>query len=290
MTAFGVSTSDPAVHEGDSNHECSEGMSRSLRNCALIVVAFLAVIPDVSRAQKVARSRLIIINMALGAGTAGISELGAGRSFWKGFAKGAVGGGVVFGGKCFVAQRSAATDWIGNGFVGVGSSMVANASSGRGIFRKLTIPIGPLLITRDNDNGHTSARVDLPDVVTATYFGLQSHNTWMPRQTFEHGSIFFEDFHGGVDFQAARVLLLRPHADKEAIAHELTHSAQASFVTIAWEDPLEGALLTGLPGGPWIHRHVELGVLSLVWAGLNSKLAVWDRPWEKEAHSFEIGC
>jgi hypothetical protein len=147
-----------------------------------------------------------------------------------------------------------------------------------------------LLITRDSDKGHISARVDLPDVVTATYFGLQSHNTWMPRQTFEHGSIFFEDFHGGVDFQAARVLLLRPHADKEAIAHELTHSAQASFVTIAWEDPLEGALLTGLPGGQWIHRHVELGVLSLVWAGLNSKLAVWDRPWEKEARSFEIGC
>jgi hypothetical protein len=265
-------------------------MMQSFRSQALIVLTMCALSPTAVRAQKVARSKLIIINMALGAGTAGLSELNAGRSFWKGFVKGSIGGSAVFAGKCLVAQRSAPTDWIGNGVVGLGSSIVANASSGRGIFRKVTIPVGPLLITRDNDNGHVSARVDLPTVVTTTYFGLQSHNTWMPRQTFEHGSIFFEDFNGGVDFQAARVLLLQPHANEEAIAHELTHSAQASFVSIAWEEPLERKLLSNIAGGPWIHRHVELGVLSLVWAALNSKLEVWDRPWETEAHSFEAGC
>ncbi len=250
----------------------------------------IGVLPTVSEAQPVNRSKLVVINMALGAATAGISEAGAGRSFWKGALKGSLGGAAVFAGKCLVAQRSSTTDWIANGVVGVGSSIVANASAGKGVLDAITIPIGPLLISRDNTTSQFSARVDVPSVATTTYFGLQSHNTWMPRQTFEHGSIFFEDFNGGEDWQAARVLLLRPHASKEAIAHELTHSAQATFVTIAWEEPLEGALLSGIPGGPWLHRHVELGVLSLVWAGLNSKMAVWDRPWEKEARSFEIGC
>jgi hypothetical protein len=254
------------------------------------MLMLFALSPVASQAQKVARSKLIIINMALGGGTAGLSELNAGRSFWKGFFKGSLGGTAVFAGKCLVGQRSAVTDWIGNGVVGLGSSIVANASAGKGILRAVTIPIGPLLITRDNEAKHFSARVDLPDVASATYFGVQSHNTWEPRQTFEHGSIFFKDYHGDVSFQAARVLLLTPHADKAAIAHELIHSAQASFVTIAWEEPLEGKLLSDIRGGPWIHRHVELGVLSLVWAGLNSKLEVFDRPWEKEAHSFEAGC
>jgi hypothetical protein len=263
---------------------------RSFRTCTLLTVFLFSLSPNVSQAQRVARSKLIIINMALGAGTAGISELNAGRSFWKGALKGSLGGSAVFAGKCLVAQRSAVTDWIGNGVVGLGSSIVANASSGKSALREITIPIGPLLISRDNRTKHFSARVDVPDVAAATYFGMQSHNTWMPRQTFEHGSIFFEDFNGGEDWQAGRVLLLRPHADEEAIAHELTHSAQASFVTIAWEEPLERKMLSAIPGGPWIHGHVELGVLSLVWAGLNSKLAVWDRPWETEARSFDAGC
>jgi hypothetical protein len=265
-------------------------MTRSFRICTLVVLALFAISPTVSHAQRVARSKLIIVNMALGAGTAGLSELSAGRSFWKGVIKGAAGGGTVFAGKCLVAQRSGVTDWIGNGVVGVGSSMVSNASSGKGIVQVMTIPIGPLLISRDAQTRRFSARVDLPDVAAATYFGLQSHDTWMPRQTFEHGSILFEDFNGELDFQAARVILLQPHAGEDAIAHELTHSAQASFVTIAWEEPLEGKLLSNIPGGPWIHRRVELGVLSLLWAGLNSKLKIDDRPWEIEARSFEIGC
>jgi hypothetical protein len=61
---------------------------RSSRGWALAFVLFVGVWPATAEGQRVSRSRLLIVNIALGAGTAGIAELSAGHSFWRGLLKG----------------------------------------------------------------------------------------------------------------------------------------------------------------------------------------------------------
>ena len=52
-----------------------------------------------------------------------------------------------------------------------------------------------------------------------------------------------------------------PDADVRAIfAHERVHVVQDDFSFLTWGDPLEGLLSDRLPGGPWIRRHLDLGL------------------------------
>ncbi len=75
-----------------------------------------------------------------------------------------------------------------------------------------------------------------------------------------------------------------------AIAHELTHIAQADVATIVWEEPLEKWLFTRLPKGEHLNRIVHLGFLGPLLVLVGSSIDYSDRPWEQEAEWFSDGC
>jgi len=262
----------------------------------LTVALWLVVVPSGARAQtqpsdqRIPRAKLVAINMAIGGLTSGIIQTVAGRSFWKGFAKGSAGGALVYGGKCLIAQRSSLGYWLGREVVAVGSSVVRNASAGRGTFDELVLPVGPIWIYRDNKAGTQIAKVDVSQAIIATYFASQPRATFKAWKSFWSGGLIFDDSTADTSVEAAGVIRLTDGTYDDVLAHETVHVAQDEFMSIAWSDPLEQWLLGHIPGGKTVHRYVALGLLQPMWGIVDSKIDVWDRPWEKEAHSFELGC
>jgi hypothetical protein len=264
-----------------------------MRLVVLFAVSSL-VAPSVGASQtspsQVSRTKLIVVNMALGGITSGAMQAAKGGSFWKGFAKGSAGGAFVFGGKCLIAQRSSLGYWLGREVVAVGSSVVRNASAGRGAFDELVLPLGPIWIHRDNKARTQIVKVDFAQVAVATYFASNPKATFKSWKSFWSGGLIFDDSTEIENVEAAGVIRLRAEDSDPVMAHETIHVAQDEFMSIAWGDPFEKWLLGFIPGGDKVHRYVALGLLQPMWAVADARIALWDRPWEKEAHSFDRRC
>lgn len=263
---------------------------RRLLLVALWQVVFSVGLPAQTQPQKIPRAKLIAINIAIGGMTSGIVQAALGQSFWKAFAKGSAGGAFVYGGKCLIAQRTSLGYWLGREVVAVGSSVVRNASAGRGTFDELVLPLGPIWIYRNNKSGTQIAKVDVSQAIIATYFASRPKATFKAWKSFWSGGLIFDDSAADSHVEAAGVIRLREYYPDGVLAHETIHVAQDEFMSIAWSDPLEEWLLAYVPGGKTVHRFVALGLLQPMWGIVDSKIDVWDRPWEKEAHSFELGC
>jgi len=209
----------------------------------LTVALWLVVVPSGARAQtqpsdqRIPRAKLVAINMAIGGLTSGIIQTVAGRSFWKGFAKGSAGGALVYGGKCLIAQRSSLGYWLGREVVAVGSSVVRNASAGRGTFDELVLPVGPIWIYRDNKAGTQIAKVDVSQAIIATYFASQPRATFKAWKSFWSGGLIFDDSTADTSVEAAGVIRLTDGTYDDVLAHETVHVAQDEFMSIAWSDP-----------------------------------------------------
>ena len=240
--------------------------------------------------NSISRGKLIAVNVLLGGAAGGVGEVINGRSFWRGFLNGSAGGAIVFSGKCLIAQQTPATNWLGRATVAVGSSVVANASAGRLAFSRVILPLGPLRVYRDNRGRKTTFKLDFQQLAVATYMETRpgtSFNLALSRKT--GGIVFYDEFAVSA-VEVSGVIRVYSKDVGSTFAHELTHVAQGEFVAIVLEEPLERWLLAKLPGGRAVNRYVDLGILSPVWAGLNELIPASDRPWEKEAASFALGC
>jgi hypothetical protein len=105
---------------------------------------------------------LVGVNVALGAGVAGVHAWHDGRPVRAALWRGALGGTVMAGGFA-VSTWSADIARLATGqIVAVGASMARNAGSGRPLFETVTLPLAPLLVEHQHDTtgqGHWRVRL-----------------------------------------------------------------------------------------------------------------------------------
>ena len=263
---------------------------RAFSAIAAILVLAAPSAASTQETGRISRGKLIAVNVLLGGAAGGVGEAINGRSFWRGFLNGSLGGATIFAGKCLIAQEMPEANWLGRVTVSVGSSMVANAREGRAAFSRLIVPLGPVRVYRDNRSRKTTFKLDFQQLVVATYMGTRPGTSFDLALSGKTGGLVFHDPASESAVEVSGVIRVWSKDAESTLAHELTHVAQGEFVAIVVEEPLERRLLSRLPGGKAINRYVDLGILSPVWAGLNELVPASERPWEKEAASFGLSC
>jgi hypothetical protein len=233
-------------------------------------------------------TKIAIINGLIGGSTAAVTAAVQHRSVKSALMKGSLGGLTVYAGKCLIARKHTADYWLGQQTVAIGSSMVANGATGRAIFERLALPLGPVRIYRDSANKF-NVKLDLMETGAAAWFMVTSpaHVDWS--LSAKHDALILFGSSGEQRIEAAGVIKIRDDGSFRLV-HEEIHVAQDQFVSTALEDPLEGWLAPKIPGGNDLHRHFEFGILAPVWAAVNSQIRRENRPWEKEADAFMEKC
>ncbi|HET7275120.1 MAG TPA: hypothetical protein VFI91_08050 [Longimicrobiaceae bacterium] len=237
---------------------------------------------------------LLGINSVLGALTAGILREYRGGSFWDGVWPGAVGGGVGYVGKRIVAERFTAAGLIGRQVSALGSSVIRNASEGRGSFERLALPFGPVRLYVNTVEGpRVSAKVDLAATIMAGWGVLEDGADFQLGESLSSGTPVFRvgdsvdgDWAGA---HVAGVVLLRDYGAGEAeslriLPHERVHVLQYDQIFLSWSAPVEASILTHIPGGESFGRYVDLGLNAPVFGILNMLVPYEARPWEQEAY------
>ena len=263
-----------------------------------------------ARAQANARDELTVlgVNALLGGLTSGTAALVQGKPFLRAFGMGLAGGTLVYGGKRFASWYGVPVSGAaGRVFAAVGASMVRNGAAGRGALDLVLLPVGPLTIylRPEQDTTHAPVKVNLLRAALLTALIIRKDFRLDPEATLHAGAPIF-DMRGGVLRQTARSITLglsvggvvmlsdldnrrlRGRVPRGAlIAHERVHVLQEDFAGIAWAGPIESWLLGQLPGGAWLRRHVEPGLLGLAAAAVALWAGGGDGPWEREADYME---
>ena len=201
----------------------------------------------------------------------------------------------------------AAARFYGAGLAGrqvgaVGTSMVRNASNGRGALDHLVLPLGfaRLYLRREATSPlplRARVKLDVPTVLTAAYVALWENADFDVSASVSAGVLVFVRRErwaegGWIGGQAGGVIWLRgnphdpyPDVDRSAVfAHERVHVTQYDFSFLAWGDPADGLLTDRLPRGAWIDRHFDLGLYLGAWGLANWLIRHDRRPWEHEAN------
>jgi hypothetical protein len=239
-------------------------------------------------------------NAVLGGLTGGIIQELRGGSFQDGFARGALGGAVIYSGKRITAENFFAAGLLGREIAAVGASVVRNASDGIGSFDRLILPAGFMRIYWDRARGGVHAKVDAYAAGLVVYAIAQDHLELDARASLSAGVAVFrtdnEVITFGTDEQhAAGVsrggIVLRsyvPGWGKEfldrAFAHERVHVAQDDQLFITLNDRLDDWLFTKLGPVRPLARYIDLNGSSEFLRLLARAIPRHgDRPWELEA-------
>jgi hypothetical protein len=255
------------------------------------------VLTGATESRSTGHMRVLGVNMGLGALTAGVSQHLRGQSFWKGLAGGAAGGGVSYLGKRMVTAEFTASGIAGRELAAVGSSMIANASAGAGVFDRLVFPIGPVRVDVQLRRGFDiRPRVDVPNLVFTLYTAAQPEMDVDWSESLATGAPVFIDRsppthwagrHGlGVIILKESMEAVDPWhpAMPQVLRHERVHLLQHDFTSMVWGRPAEGWILGRIPGGSAVHRYVDLRLDMLAWGIMNAALPHSDRPSEREAY------
>ncbi len=163
-------------------------------------------------------------NAALGGLTAALIQELRGGSFWEAFLDGALGGAVAYAGKRIVVERFYGAGLVGREVAAVGTSMVRNASDGRGALEQLVLPIGlaRLYLWGDSTSAlpmHAQVKFDVLTLLATTYLGLRKDFDFDVSASISAGTpVFFtrEPWaeRGWIASQVGGVIWLRssPHA------------------------------------------------------------------------------
>lgn len=262
----------------------------SPRSVVLLLTLSLTTSTIRAHAQnEMPRPGLLIINGLIGGATAAITASIQQRPIRRAVILGAIGGATVFAGKCFIGNSRPLTDWIGHQTVAVGSSIVANASMGRGAFDRIVVPLGPVRFYYDTKQRRTRIRLDLFEAGVAAYYARKPNTSVDWTLSAKHDALILFDKAAPTNFEVGGVIKTWSRAPS-LLDHELIHVAQDQFVSTAWEDPLEEWAIPMLPGGKWVNRYFGVGILAPVWALANAAIPGFDRPWEREATAVEARC
>lgn len=241
------------------------------------------------------------VNAVVGGLTAGISQHWRGGSFSDGFTRGFVGGSVVYTGKRVAGENFFGAGALGRGVVGVGASIIRNASEERPSLDTLILPLGPLrLYVAPEDWRSARVKLDANQTVVVLHAATRSELKLDLVSSLSAGApVFTADRHlFGTAADTTRasgqvvenVIFLsdlewRPERERAKIfAHERIHVLQRDQVFTTIADPLGQAVLDRFSFGTGLRKYVDVHVTDLIFNGVGVLFDYYDRPWEMEAY------
>ncbi len=248
---------------------------------------------DLSGRDRVAH---LAINGALGGFSSAMFALARGKNPWRAALVG-FGGGVALGvGKQVAGKRFDGAGLLGRQLASVGTSFVRSASEDTMV---VIVPVGPMTFEiRPSAVDRVRPRVNLVATTALLYYVIRDDTRIDVGATFSAGAPVFRFptetvstrdgiIFGRMDFGTI-VLGAQPSIldaqRRMTLPHESIHIVQYDFLEQALSLPPERAILRKLGVGEGFLRHVDLGVISLMLAGvLQMHMDYDDRPWEREA-------
>lgn len=205
------------------------------------------------------------MNVALGAGVAGVHAWWAGRPLGAALWRGALGGSVMAGGFTVSMSHADIARLASGQLVAFGASMARNAGDGTPMLSRLTFPLSPLIVERQRDSsgrGSWRTRVSAGALVGLAARGASRQGMQLDRRsTLMTGALVFRTsspaFTVGVncppDVSCVRAgnenlgtiayAANRSAAERsETLRHESVHLAQRS----------RDLILLGAPLGDWV--------------------------------------
>jgi hypothetical protein len=242
------------------------------------------------------RAAHLAINGALGSVSAAMVALAKGKDPWRAALQG-FGGGVALGaGKQIAGNRFDGAGLLGRQVAAVGTSLVRSASEDTLL---LIVPVGPMTLEiRPRAADRVRPRVNVVSTGTLLYYVFRDDTRIDWSATLSSGAPVFRFptetvstrdgiIFGRMDFGTIVLGARPPIMDLQrrlTLPHESIHLAQYDFLDHALALPPERAILRKLGVGEGFLRHVDLGVVSVLLAGvLQMHMDYDDRPWEREA-------
>jgi hypothetical protein len=232
-------------------------------------------------------------NLALGGLTGGIGEGLRGGSFWRGFTRGAAGGGLVFVGKEVSAQRFTAAGLLGRELGAVGGSVVNNAAAGRPMFSRIVLPLGPVRVyAQPGSPDPVRIKLDAAGVIGLAFAATRPGARFDLESSLSSGApVFGFEKERGSRQQAAHlagVIMAANHLEgdgrRRALAHEQVHVVQYDFAFLAWSQPAEEWVAERGPTVRTLSRYVDFSANAAVFSVLNVFVPRRLSPWENEAY------
>lgn len=239
------------------------------------------------------------VNAAIGGVTAGVRQWRADRSFLEGFWRGAIGGVGTYAGKRIVVSDFDGAGLLGRTVAAAGASVTRNASDGKPMLDRLTIPVAFVRFEWSPARGelHTSLDVAGMGAIAGIYMSGLGPSLDIGR-TLDTGAPVFmardwERWRGWAGRQIFGAVLLRgdeavePDHDvllENALHHERIHVLQYDQSSILWNEPFETAVLKSFNSPDWVISRLDF---SMVAVGLSATKFLLPRDvhvWEDEAH------
>ena len=238
----------------------------------------------------------LAVNGALGGFSAAMFALARGKNPWRAALMG-FGGGVVMG----AGKQVAGTAFDGSGLVGrqlaaLGTSFVRSASEDTML---VLVPIGPMTLeVRPRAADRLRSRVNLVGSATVLYYIIRADTRIDLDATLSAGAPVFRFptetvstrdgiIFGRMDFGTIIIGTASSAVDERrrmTLAHEAIHLGQYDFLEHALTLPPERAILRKLGVGERFLRHIDVGAMSVMLAGvLHMQMSYDARPWEREA-------
>ena len=242
------------------------------------------------------RAAHLAVNGALGGFSAAMFALARGKNPWRAALVG-FGGGVAMGaGKQVAGQRFDGAGLMGRQLAAFGTSMVRSASEDTMV---VIVPVGPMTFeVRPSAVDRVRPRMNLVGTATLLYYVVRADTRLDMRATLSAGAPVFRFptetvstrdgiIFGRMDFGTivlGRTPLVQDRQRRMTLPHEAIHVVQYEFLEQALSLPLERAILRKLGASEGFLRHVDLGAISVMLAGvLQMHMDYDDRPWERES-------
>ena len=238
-------------------------------------------------------------NAVLGALTGGIIQELRGGSFRDGFARGALGGALIYGGKRITAERFFGAGFIGREVAAVGASVVRNASDGVGTFDRLIVPAGILRVYWQRPGGQVQVKADVYAAALTVYGFAESNLHFDVHESLSAGAVVFKTDNEVITFGPDKQhaggisrggLIFRSFVPgwgdeflERALAHERVHVSQDDQLFITLYDHVDDWVFTKLGAARSLSRYIDLNTSSELLRLLARTMPHRDRPWEVEA-------
>src|SRR4051812_17945480 len=244
------------------------------------------------------------VNSLLGGLSGGVLQELRGKSFRDGFARGAVGGSVIYVGKRIVVGRYQFAGLLGRQVGAVGESVVRNAGAGVPSLSELVFPIGVGRVYF-KPTSHTFRFVPDGFAIGHTVAAIQEKGLRFDlRKSLSAGTPLFyadnkilivsRDSQEVSGVTAAGVILLAnvpafgARVEQVTRKHELVHMIQQDQLFLTITDPFEDwavqslAKQIGTPAaGAFVVKHADINLSSSLLSLLAGEIPVFlNRPWE----------
>lgn len=228
--------------------------------------------PDGGHPDWLNEFSLAASNALVGGVAAGAARALGGGSFMDGFRRGAGGGALHWLGKRMVVAGFDGRHIVGRQVAALGTSVIANASSGRTSFERLFFPVGPVALEIDSRDGRRTFKpsVSVYDLVRIGHAAVHDDLALDWKTSLTTGTTVFQGYRRvlhsrGIDGSAAGSVVhveeAQPYMREQIIDHEMVHVLQRDLIARAWFYPLERRIIERALGGhPW-PAQVRIGVL-----------------------------